>query len=383
MNKFNCIVVFNKDKSACLFCKRRNDPYKGKYNFVGGKVEQGESSEDAAYRELYEETGITRRQIRLSHFMDITYYHQGFVLEMYAGILEDEVELHEEKNPLLWLPLTEDFTDRERFAGEQNIAHIINVALLYPLARRDMISDGIYIGIDGCKGGWIAAILDYGHLYIKRYGTISEIIVDYPAPSTYLIDMAIGLPEDEKESGYRPDRAAREALGIRGSSVFSVPCRQAVYQLGQNREETEALQKEKNLQVLDKSLSKQSLAIIPKIRELDQFLAAHEEYKNVLCESHPELCFARLNGEVLQSRKSDFFGITQREQILSEFIKDEKMHNTYQLAKELECKQDDILDAVCLAVTAALKAHGLAETIPAEPKADSRGLLMQMVVPKL
>ena len=35
--------------------------------------------------------------------------------------------------------LTEDFTDRERFAGEQNIAHIINVALLYPLARRDMM----------------------------------------------------------------------------------------------------------------------------------------------------------------------------------------------------------------------------------------------------
>ena len=246
-----------------------------------------------------------------------------------------------------------------------------------------MMSDGIYLGIDGCKNGWIAAILDYGHLYIKRYGNISEIIADHPAPSTYLIDMAIGLPEDEKESGYRPDQAAREVLGSRGSSVFSVPCRQAVCQLGQNREETEALQKEKNLQVLDKSLSKQSLAIIPKIRELDQFLAAHEEYKNVLCESHPELCFARLNGEVLQSRKSDFIGITQREQILSEFVKDEKMHNTYQLAKELECKQDDILDAVCLAVTAALKAHGLAETIPAEPKADSRGLLMQMVVPKL
>ena len=217
----------------------------------------------------------------------------------------------------------------------------------------------------------------------KRYGNISEIIAEHPAPCTYLIDMAIGLPDDEKESDYRPDQAAREALGRRGSSVFSVPCRQAVYQLGQNREETEAFQKEKNLQVLGKSLSKQSLAIIPKIRELDEFFAAHEEYKNVICESHPELCFARLNGEVLQSRKSDFFGIMQREQILSEFIEDEKIHNTYQLAKELKCKQDGILDVVCLAVTAALRAHGLTETIPAEPKADARGLLMQMVVPKL
>ena len=145
MKQFNCIVIFNKEKSACLFCKRSGDPYKGKYNFVGGKVEPGEGSEDAAYRELYEETGITRRQIRLSRCMDITYYHQDMVLEIYVGILEDEVELHEEKNPLLWLPLTEDFTERDRFAGEQNIAHIINVALLYPLARRDMMSDDISV----------------------------------------------------------------------------------------------------------------------------------------------------------------------------------------------------------------------------------------------
>ena len=84
----------------------------------------------------------------------------------------------------------------------------------------------------------------------------------------------------------------------------------------------------------------------------------------MLCKSHPELCFARLNGEVLQSRKSDFFGIAQRDEILSQFIKDEKIHNTYQLAKELKCKQDDMLDAVCLAVTAALKAYGLTEIIP-------------------
>ena len=48
----NCSVVFNKTKDAVLFCKRMNDPYEGCLNFVGGKVEQGESSIDAAYREL-------------------------------------------------------------------------------------------------------------------------------------------------------------------------------------------------------------------------------------------------------------------------------------------------------------------------------------------
>ena len=38
-----------------------------------------------------------------------------------------------------WLPLTVDFTDKNKFAGEQNIAHIINVALQYPIPARSAI----------------------------------------------------------------------------------------------------------------------------------------------------------------------------------------------------------------------------------------------------
>ncbi len=136
MPHMNCIVVFDKNKKFVLFCHRKKEPYSGLLNFVGGKVEPGESSVDAAYRELEEETGIGHRQIRLYRLMDITYYHQQFVLEMYVGKLEDDVKLREEKNPLLWLPLTEDYTVRERFAGEQNIAHIINMALKYPISEK-------------------------------------------------------------------------------------------------------------------------------------------------------------------------------------------------------------------------------------------------------
>ncbi len=136
--KYNCIVVFNKTKTSVLFCKRQKDPYKGLYNFVGGKVEPGEDSEHAAYRELQEETGITRKQIRLYHLMDIRYYYQAFDLELYVGMLFEDAVLKEETNPLLWLPLDQDFTDKDRFAGEQNIAHIINVALKYPLPDRIM-----------------------------------------------------------------------------------------------------------------------------------------------------------------------------------------------------------------------------------------------------
>ena len=376
----NCSVVFNKTKEAVLFCKRMSDPYEGCLNFVGGKVEPGESSIDAAYRELQEETGITPKQIQLYHFMDITYYHQEFVLEMYTGILEDDVKLHEEKNPLIWLPLTEDFTDRDRFAGEQNIAHIINVALKYPIPSRDMLSDGRYIGIDGCSKGWIAVTLDYGQLHINRYKTLSEIIDANPLPAMFLIDMPIGLPE--KPEDIRPDSAARKELRERGSTIFPVPCRQAVQAAGQNREATEKLQKEKNMQVLKKSLSSQSIAIIPKIKEVDDFLQAHREYKEILCESHPELCFARLKGSVLQTKKSSIVGATERAGLLSKYIVDERLEFTYDLAKELGCKPDDILDAACLAVTAAFKTHNMTETILGKTEKDAKELPMQMIVPQ-
>ena len=136
---YNCIVVFNPAKDAVLFCKRQKNPYKGLFNFVGGKVDPGEESEQAAYRELQEETGITRKQIRLYRLMDIRYYHQGFDLELYVGKLEEDFPLKEEANPLLWLSLDEDFTDKERFAGEQNIAHIMNVAMQYPIQEKSML----------------------------------------------------------------------------------------------------------------------------------------------------------------------------------------------------------------------------------------------------
>ena len=45
----NCIVVFDKNKEKLLSVNVKN-PYKGLINFVGGKVEPGETSEHAAYR---------------------------------------------------------------------------------------------------------------------------------------------------------------------------------------------------------------------------------------------------------------------------------------------------------------------------------------------
>lgn len=371
---YNCIVVFNKEKDAALFCKRRENPFKGLYNFVGGKVEPGEKSVAAAYRELEEETGITRRQIHLYRLMDIRYYYQDFVLELYVGRLDEDISLQEEKNPLVWLPLDEDFTDKSRFAGEQNIAHIMNVALIYPIPEKDITRDGLYIGVDGCRGGWIAAVLDHGELRLEHYDSISSLVKEYPAFDAFLIDMAIGLRNNQEQ--IRPDSAAKEELGFKASSVFPIPCREAVYA------EEEDAKKSANLRILGKSLPKQTLAIIPKIRELDEFLRDNPEYKNKILESHPEVCFARLNGAVVTSRKNEEPGLTERRHILVEYLDRDDLLGLYDKAKVLGCKQDDLIDAMCLAVTAALHAHGQSETLPADPEYDESGLLMQLTVPK-
>ena len=378
----NCIVVFSREKDAVLFCRRKKEPYAGLFNFVGGKVEADESSEDAAYRELLEETGIGREQIFLYRLMDITYYHQKFVLEIYVGKLDEDVLLREEKNPLLWIPLTENFADPDRFAGEQNIAHIINVALKYPIPERAFVSDGQFVGIDGCRDGWIAAVLDYGQLRIERYRTVLDIVRQFPTADAYLIDMAIGLPESMKEMKNRPDREARKELGKHGSAVFPIPCRQAVM-VDSDDPQASVKMKEMNRSILDKSLSSQSISIIPKIRELDEFLDEHKEYKNVLCEAHPELCFKRLKGTLVKTKKKEAEGLEERRNILLKYLKNEMLDGIQDRAKSLRCMPDDIMDALCLAVSAALKAHGMCETIPEKPEKDSKGLIMQMIAPKV
>ena len=74
MRKLNLIVVFNTNLDKVLFCIRAKEPYKGLYNFVGGKVEENESNDNAAYRELFEEIGISNQDIELEHFMDLNYF---------------------------------------------------------------------------------------------------------------------------------------------------------------------------------------------------------------------------------------------------------------------------------------------------------------------
>lgn len=131
MQGYNCIMVYNLKRDKLLFCKRIKEPYKGLYNFVGGKINPGEEGFTAAYRELYEETGISKFDIKLNHMMDFTYYNQDCYVEVYVGDLQREVELKEELHPLYWLELNEDFFNTNRFAGEGNIGHMVEQVIRY------------------------------------------------------------------------------------------------------------------------------------------------------------------------------------------------------------------------------------------------------------
>ena len=131
MRKLNSIVVFDKTLNKVLFCIRAKEPYKGLYNFVGGKVEKNETNDDAAYRELFEETGISKKDIKLDHFMDLNYFKYENNIQVYYGILSHEVKLVEEKNKLEWLDINEKLLDNNKFGGNYNIPHIIRQIKVY------------------------------------------------------------------------------------------------------------------------------------------------------------------------------------------------------------------------------------------------------------
>ncbi len=66
----NCFI--SKDAKLLLGMKKRGFGL-GKWNGFGGKVENGESLEDSAKREIFEETGLRALQLELAGVIDFEY----------------------------------------------------------------------------------------------------------------------------------------------------------------------------------------------------------------------------------------------------------------------------------------------------------------------
>lgn len=127
MEKYNLVMVLNEKETHMLMCLRTKDPYIGLYNLPGGKIDKGEDHVESAYRELLEETGISKEDINLIKYIDFTWHPVNMSMDVTFGILNKDVELVEELHPLHWISLEENFFDMTRFAGEGNLGHMVEI----------------------------------------------------------------------------------------------------------------------------------------------------------------------------------------------------------------------------------------------------------------
>lgn len=248
------------------------------------------------------------------------------------------------------------------------------LSMFYTLT--DDTKEYLCVGVDGCKGEWLAVAITADRYEVNKFKTIDEICEKYANAHSIIIDIPIGLPENIQEATNRPDRLLRQLMKGKESSVFSVPCRQAVYE--QNKECAKKL----NIQTLDKSLSEQSLAICKSIRQIDTFLQSHPQWKNKLQESHPEYAFAILNGgRPILDRKVDETGQKRRIDLLQKYYSPSAdVIRSFLNAVPGRKKIDDVLDALCLAVIGKLGLINGYKTVPGSPCKDSTGLNMQIII---
>ncbi|HEX8087366.1 MAG TPA: NUDIX hydrolase [Blastocatellia bacterium] len=90
------IVLFCREaeRIKVLLIKRGRDPFKGRWAFPGGFVDENESLEDAAARELHEETGLENVPLRqVGAFGDPGRDPRGHTVSVvFAALLETRAE---------------------------------------------------------------------------------------------------------------------------------------------------------------------------------------------------------------------------------------------------------------------------------------------------
>lgn len=226
------------------------------------------------------------------------------------------------------------------------------------------------IGVDGCKGGWLACSLSGNQAKVEIFNNWSQLMHKHQDSSRILVDIPLGL--SDKYFKRTVDRTLRSALHERKSSVFTPPCRAAVYAHSYEK----AL--EKNRAVTGKGISKQAYFLSPKIRELDDYLGKKIHQWPHCYESHPELNFQLLNGnKALENNKKINEGRSERWEIIN--------HHHPKLAKAIQSEwttypksfwqEDDLLDAACLAIVAGQKhLHFIEDT----GQKDHRGIMIKI-----
>jgi predicted RNase H-like nuclease len=231
----------------------------------------------------------------------------------------------------------------------------------------------VVVGIDGCHCGWLCLTKDLctGSVQGRILKNISDLLALEPKPEVATVDVPIGLTD----AGPRKcDREARALLKApRSSSVFPAPIRSTLV----------AKTYEQACQIRQKAdgnkLSRQSWAILPKIREVDSFLRSDPLLQGWVREVHPEVCFWAWNGnKAMRFSKKKPAGKAERESLVKPLYGADYAGAQASLPPG-KYANDDLLDAFAALWSAERVATGKALLLPATPRIDSCGLRMEMV----
>jgi predicted RNase H-like nuclease len=232
----------------------------------------------------------------------------------------------------------------------------------------------IVAGIDGCPSGWLCLVKDMttGKVVAHILPKIDELLNLCPRPDVVMVDVPIGLPDAGSRSC---DQVARSHLKApRASSVFPTPIRAVLDAVNYSQ----ACQI--GMQTDGRKLSRQTWAILPKIREVDQFFRADVSRQQWVREVHPEVSFWAWNGnKAMVNRKKAQAGRMEREALINPKY-GEACRDAQTLLPRGKYGQDDLLDAFAALWTAERFVNGTALSLPASPPVDSHGLRMEMIV---
>ena len=105
------VSMICRNEGRFLLVKRGKEPLKGSLAFPGGGVEAGESAEEAAHRELIEETGLRCGSLTLVDTIDLSQeglYGKTYNLSIYRAFdLSGQEQAGDDAVSLHWLTIEE------------------------------------------------------------------------------------------------------------------------------------------------------------------------------------------------------------------------------------------------------------------------------------